>query len=106
MIPYDEAVRARFLVFRTEALVNRYIIVKLRAYDYPLHCWARGYEFAVGIGLAYQSVPLFLSEGIIIAASYWGNLALVYLFVLLGAVPTILNILKNRENAGKIFQLR
>ena len=63
-------------------------------------------EFAVGIGLAYQSVPLLLSEGVIIASSYWGNLALVYLFVLLGAVPTILNILKNRENAGKIFQLR
>ena len=63
-------------------------------------------EFAVGIGLAYQSVPLLLSEGVIVAASYWGNLALVYLFVLLGAVPTILNILKNRENAGKIFQLR
>ena len=42
-------------------------------------------EFAVGIGLAYQSVPLLLSEGVIVAASYWGNLALVYLFVLLGS---------------------
>ena len=92
----------------TRGIVVCCVLILLMTYfDYRLD-WAilASREFAVSNGLAYQSVPLLLSEGVIIASSYWGNLALVYLFVLLGAVPTILNILKNRENAGKIFQLR
>ena len=61
-------------------------------------------ELAVDFGTAYQSVPYLLQIGVLDSAAYWGNLLLVYLFVLLGAVPTIMNIMKNKKNQDKIFR--
>jgi len=63
-------------------------------------------ELAVDFGTAYQSVPYLLQIGVLDSAAYWGNLLLVYLFVLLGAVPTIMNIMKNKKNQDKIFRLQ
>lgn len=43
---------------------------------------------------SYQAIPLLLKEEVIDGATYWGNLVLLYLFTLLGAVPTIYNALR------------
>lgn len=47
---------------------------------------------ALGIGIfdSFQIVPALVSEGIVEARAYWGDLAMLYLFTLLGAVPTII----------------
>lgn len=44
-----------------------------------------------GIFEAMRDIPRLLARGRIDRAAYWGNLAMLYLFTLLGAVPTIWN---------------
>lgn len=48
----------------------------------------------------YRSISLFIEEEVIEASSYWGNLAMLYLFTLLGAVPTIINALRGPADAA------
>ena len=62
-------------------------------------------ELEADFATAFQAVPLLLEEELIEAGSYWGNLALLYIFVLLGAVPTSFSILKNQKNAKRIYRL-
>lgn len=52
---------------------------------------------ALGIGIfdSFQIVPALVSEGILEARAYWGDLAMLYLFTLLGAVPTIIGGLRS-----------
>ena len=50
-----------------------------------------------GIFEAFQEVPDLLDRGIIESGPYWGDLIMLYLFTLLGAVPTIWNGLKSTE---------
>lgn len=62
-----------------------------------------------GLGLdffnAFRLIPDFLSEGMIDAGSYWGNLALLYVFVLLGAVPTVMNAVRAKRSENLTFRL-
>lgn len=62
-------------------------------------------ELEMDFATSYQFVPLLLREEIIEAASYWGNLLLVYLFVLLGAVPTVRNIIKNQGAESRLCRI-
>lgn len=62
-------------------------------------------ELEFDIASAYRAVPLFLQEGLLDTAAYWGNLALVYIFVLLGAVPTVRNIIKNQKDDDLFYRL-
>ncbi len=62
-------------------------------------------ELQLDFVASFQAFPFFLQQQIIPAASYWGNLALLYLFLLLGAVPTVINTLKNQKNEGNIYRL-
>lgn len=45
---------------------------------------------SIGVFDSFQLVPALVSEGILEARAYWGDLAMLYLFTLLGAVPTII----------------
>ncbi len=54
---------------------------------------------------SFRSISLLMEERIIEPSSYWGNLILLYLFLLLGAIPTIISTLKNAQNQGKIYRL-
>ena len=47
-------------------------------------------EFDEDLFISYQAIPELLQAEVIEAANYYGNLALVYVFLLVGAVPTIL----------------
>lgn len=57
--------------------------------------WAFSASKALDMGLmdSYRAIPLFLKEGVIESAAYWGNLVMLYLFTVLGAVPTVRNAL-------------
>ena len=58
--------------------------------------WAFSASRALEMGLldCYRLIPLFLEDGIIESGAYWGNLALLYLFTVVGAVPTIIAALR------------
>lgn len=61
-------------------------------------------ELEVDVFYGYRLVPLLLSEEIIDATSYVGNLVLVYAFLLLGAIPTIRNAMRRDKVAGTNLQ--
>lgn len=64
-----------------------------------------GAEWGIDFATAYLCVPDMLADGIIESADYWYNLVLLYVFTLLGAVPTIKSILKERKNEGNMGQI-
>ena len=62
-------------------------------------------ELGLGFGMSFRVIPLLLAEGSIPSSTYWGNLVMLYLFLLLGAVPTIIATLKNQKKAAQIYSL-
>lgn len=52
-------------------------------------------ELECGIPDAYRAIPHLLKGGILEGPPYWGDLAMLYLFTLLGAVPTVLGGLRS-----------
>ena len=62
-------------------------------------------ELAWDVFTSYQAIPWLLQEYIIEPSVYWGNLAMVYVFLLLGAVPTIISTLKNKKIQGTITRI-
>lgn len=62
-------------------------------------------ELDWGISYSYQAVPYLIEEEIIEVGSYYGNLIMIYLFVIVGAVPMVRNILRNQKNAGRIYRM-
>lgn len=62
-------------------------------------------ELEVELTLAYQVLPDLLANEIIDMGTYAGNLVLQYLFVLIGAVPTIINTTKNSKVKDRIYRL-
>lgn len=52
-------------------------------------------ELERGVLESYRAIPYLLKQGMLKSAAYWGDLAMLYLFTLLGAVPTILGGLRN-----------
>ena len=51
-------------------------------------------EFGVSFGQAFGAIPALLEEEVIVGSTYWGNLALIYLFTALGSFSTIWNAFK------------
>lgn len=62
-------------------------------------------ELGYDIFYSFQLIPTLIDQQAIEASSYWGNLALVYVFVVVGAVPTIIGIVKNQKNEGRMFKI-
>lgn len=54
---------------------------------------------------AYRIIDVLLDSGVIEMDVYVGNLVMQYLFVLLGAVPTIISTLKNNKVKGQTYRL-
>ena len=59
--------------------------------------------FSAGFGDSFRAVPALLSEDIIPAGSYYGNLALVYLFTALGAWSPMRNALRKKELGNLVY---
>ncbi len=62
-------------------------------------------ELGIDFVTAFQSIPLLLKQQVIESSTYWGNLVMLYLFLLLGAVPTVVAALKNQKRAQQIYSL-
>ncbi len=62
-------------------------------------------ELEVDLATAFRIFPELIHEEIIEMGDYIANLVMQYLFVVLGAVPTIMNTLKNKKNEGRIHRL-
>lgn len=61
--------------------------------------WAISIAGAVEAGVfeCFRAIPALLDAGVLEGPSYWGDLAMLYLFTLLGAVPTIIGGLRGSE---------
>lgn len=76
----------------TKGIVISVIIMLVMTYAADRLDWAIlvAREFEEDLFLSYQAIPELLQAEVIEAVNYYGNLALVYVFLLVGAVPTIL----------------
>lgn len=54
-------------------------------------------ELGLGIVRSFESISPMLRTGLLDGKVYWGNLAMLYLFTLLGAVPTIIGGLRSAD---------
>lgn len=54
---------------------------------------------------AFRILPDLLREGYLEASQYYGNLALVYLFTAIGAIPTILSVIRDRKNSRESYKM-
>ena len=62
--------------------------------------------FEVSFTDAYRAIPYLIQEEAIEAGDYIGNLLQLYLFTLIGAVPTIIGSLKNRKLANVTYRMQ
>lgn len=62
-------------------------------------------EVEIDFITAYRIIPGLLQEEIIEMGTYVANLVMQYLFVLLGAIPTIMNTLRNNKVKNRIYRL-
>mgnify|MGYP006862533273 FL=1 len=60
-----------------------------------------GYSFLT----SFRLIPALIEADVIEASSYWTSLVMLYLFLLLGMVPTVRNSLVSRANASRIYRL-
>jgi hypothetical protein len=54
---------------------------------------------------AFRILPDLLREGYLEASQYYGNLVLVYLFTAIGAIPTIIGVLRDRKNSRESYKM-
>ncbi len=62
-------------------------------------------EWEVDFFTGFQYVPSLIQEGIIEGSNYWGNLALLYIFTIGGAIPTSISIVKEHKKEGEFGQI-
>lgn len=62
-------------------------------------------ELGGDIFSAFQMVSAFVQWGRIESANYWGNLALLYIFTIGGAIPTCVSMVKDRKKQGEFAQI-
>lgn len=55
--------------------------------------------------MAFRMLPDLIREGYIEASVYYWDLALVYIFTALGAIPTIIGMRKNKKAKGESYQM-
>lgn len=62
-------------------------------------------EFETDIFMGFRLVDVLLDEGMIEAGNYFGNLAMLYLFTLGGAIPTVIASIKNDKQRELTYRL-
>ena len=85
-------------------LVMTYIGDKL---DWAIVLLTEGGGADAGFNLfeCYRLIPLMISEGVIEMTSFVADLVLIYLFLLLGAVPAILSKVREKSQAGVMVKI-
>ncbi len=64
-----------------------------------------GSDWGIGFVDAFRYVPEFLADGVIESGSYWGNLVLLYLFTLGGAIPMIVSMVKENKTGNRVLRI-
>lgn len=62
-------------------------------------------ELEVDFFTGFQYMPILLEEEIIDVGTYWYNIILLYLFTIGGAIPTVIQVLKDRKTASRFGQV-
>lgn len=75
--------------------------------DTAILLWREGGGAEAGYNLfeCYRLVPWAIEQGAMDMPVYLGNLALLYLFLLLGAVPTIISKVKEKKEEGRMVKI-
>lgn len=55
---------------------------------------------------SFRALPALIREGYLQSSGYYGNLALVYLFTAVGAIPTVRNMLRSKEILKQTYPLQ
>ncbi|WP_440895456.1 hypothetical protein ACS127_12945 [Amphibacillus sp. Q70] len=63
------------------------------------------YFIDIDILTAFRVLPTLMTEGYIEARDYYVDLALVYLFTALGAIPTVISLLRNRKVKNASYKM-
>lgn len=85
-------------VGRCGIIISCLVMVLMAAFAHQID-WAISVSSAFSISFfdAFQLIPSLIADGYIVSSSFFGNLALLYLFTALGAVPTIISTTKNAK---------
>ena len=75
-------------------LVTPYIADRL---DWAIVLMNEWSEYGITLGEAFAIIPELVTEEAIEASAYYGNLAMIYLFVLLGAFSTVRGLIKKKK---------
>lgn len=69
--------------------------------------WAIVVSSELGVGLfdSYQAIGQLLEMGAIDSGSYYGNLVMVYIFMLVGAIPMLWSAMKNSKAAARVARM-
>ena len=59
----------------------------------------------VPLPVAFRAIPDLLAQELILPSAYWGNLVLLYIFTLAGAIPTVRSSVRNRRVRNIIYRL-
>lgn len=62
-------------------------------------------ELGMNILDSFQAVPMFRAMGRIEDTSYFYNLGMIYLFTIGGAIPTIMNVVRNKKDKNRVAQI-
>ncbi|MGN0400637.1 MAG: hypothetical protein ACI4HQ_00070 [Acetatifactor sp.] len=95
-----------------KGIVISVVIMLLMTYigdqiDWALRLFTQGGGKEEGFTLfeCYRLVGYALEEEIIDAAAYYGNLVMLYMFLLLGAIPTIISKVKEKKDAVRMIKI-
>ena len=62
-------------------------------------------QLGMGVVEAFQAIPDMMADGTLKSSAYYDNLMLVFIFVLVGAVPTCYRAIKDRKTGGRMRKL-
>lgn len=62
-------------------------------------------QLEMPLPMAFQAIPMLLEQEIIVPTAYWTNLVLLYVFMVVGAVPTIRSSIRNRRFVDVVYRL-
>ena len=90
-----------------KGIVISIIIMLLMVYIGDRFDWAimAAKEFGGSVFSWFREIPGLVSDGAIESGVYSGNLVKLYAFAILGAIPTILNIIRNKKAANKVSRM-
>lgn len=93
--------------FTAKSIVISVIIMLFMTYVGDRIDWAIliAQELGENVFNCYRAVPLLLAEGYLDMGSYIGNLVILYLFLLLGAVPTIISTVGNQKVKNTVARI-